>query len=292
MLQVMGDTAFLNGAFVHRDEAKVSAWDRGFMFADAVYEVVRYYNGRALGMTAHLERLAHSLGEIDLVLPDDSPMLDAVSDALVERNGEPDAAVYWQVTRGAAERDHRFPPASTPPTVFVMSQPMPPLRVEGPPATMTAMTTPEIRWPRCGIKATALLPNVLARQEAAEAGCDEALFVRPDGSVAEGTARSVFMVADGRLRTHPLDGTILGSITRRLVLDFAAQLGIDVDETPFAVHELYDADELIAAGTTTEIKPIVSVDGKAIGHGEVGPVTRRLVDAYRMHVVETCGVTA
>lgn len=288
----MGDIAYLNGQFVHRDQAKVSAWDRGFMFADAVYEVVRYYNGKPIGMHEHVERLAHSLGEIRLALPDDQQPLAEVSDELVRRNDEPDAGVYWQVTRGVAERDHRFPHGSIRPTVFAMSQPMQPLEVDRDPPTMTAVTTPEIRWPRCAIKATALLPNVLARQIAADAGADEAIFVRPNGDVAEGTARSVFMVADDTLHTYPLDGTVLGSITRRLVIDFAHQLGVEVVEKPFTVDQLFDADELIAAGTTTEIKPIIAVDGRHIGRGEPGPVTRRLVDAYRQFVVERCGIGA
>jgi len=286
----MGDIAYLNGAFVHRDEARVSAWDRGFMFADAVYEVVRYYNGRPIGMQEHIDRLMFSLGEIRLALPETEQPLAGASDELVRRNDEPDAAVYWQVTRGVAERDHCFPHPSVRPTVFAMCQPMPPLVRSGPPPTMTAITTPEIRWPKCAIKSTALLPNVLARQWAADAGCDEAIFVRPDGSVAEGTARSLFMVKDGRLRTHPLDGAILGSITRRLVIDFAREIGIDVVEQPFTVEQVFDADELLAAGTTTEIRPIVAVDHRTIGRGEPGPVTGRLLDAYRRMVVHACAM--
>lgn len=286
----MGDIAYLNGSFVHRDDAKVSAWDRGFMFADAVYEVVRYYNGRAIGMNEHADRLAFSLGEIRLSMPEAERPLDEVSDELVRRNDEPDAAVYWQVTRGVAERDHRFPHPTVRPTVFAMSQPMPPLMRDRLPPTMTAITTPEIRWPKCAIKSTALLANVLARQWAADADCDEAIFVRPDGAIAEGTARSVFMVKNNRLHTHPLDGTILGSITRRLVIDFAHEIGIDVVEQPFTVDQIFDADEMIAAGTTSEIRPIVEVDHRTIGRGEPGPIARRLADAYRQMVVRACEI--
>ncbi len=284
----MDQWVYLNGAYVSAAHAAISPFDRGFLFADGVYEVVRYYNGKPLAMAEHLERLAFSLAELKLTPPPPVEQFAEISDRLVERNAAPDAGVYWQVTRGAARRTHAFP-TDAKPTVFAACEPAPPLSDGDAVEPLTAISHEETRWARCAIKSVALLPNVLARQAAEEAGCDEAIFVRDDGTVTEGAARSILVVRDGVIETHPLDGRILGSITRMIVLRLAEQLSLPVREQAVTLEQMLGADEVIAVGTTTEVRPIRSIDGKLIGGGAVGPVTRALVAAYRQHVKQACG---
>jgi D-alanine transaminase len=284
----MEPTVYLNNAFLPASKALISPDDRGFVFADGVYEVVRYYGGRPLGMRQHLDRMIHSMREIQIKLPDDIEPFDRISDELISRNASPDAYVYWQVTRGPAPRDHRFPDPPVRPTVYACTKAMSPLQTQGPPPAMSAITHPEIRWSKCSIKSISLLPNVLARQAAHKADTDEAIFVRDDQVVTEATARSIFIAAEGRLHTYPLDGTVLGSITRQIAIDLANQLGIEVIEEPYALTQLLAADEVIAAGTTTEVRPITHVDGQPINNARIGPIARALADAYRRYVVEQC----
>jgi len=290
MLIPMTATVFLNGAYLPAERATISPFDRGFIFADGVYEVVRYYGGKPFTMADHLDRLANSMSALRLALPADHPAFDDVSEQLVNRNDSADCYVYWQVTRGAAPRDHRFPAGELPATTFAFAKPMPPLVREGPPASMTAITHPETRWARCSIKSIALLPNVLARQAAEDAGCEEAIFVRDDGTVTEGTARSIFAVIDGHLRTHPLDGSILPSITRQVALDLAGEIGMSVDEAAFARDDMLQADEVFLVGTTTEVRPVLAIDGQSIGSGEPGSVTVRLAEAMRQRIIADCGL--
>jgi len=283
----MARTVYLNGEYLPQEQAHISPFDRGFLFADGVYEVVRYYGGKPLAMAEHLQRLAESMAQVGIVLPGESGGLDHISDRLVDLNDCPDCYVYWQVTRGAAERDHRFPDPPVEPTVFAFAKAMSPLGSFDDARPMTAITHPDTRWKRCGIKSVSLLPNVLARQAAAEAGCDEAILVRSDGCVTEGTARSVLAVCDGEIHTHPADGSILGSITRKIVLQLARDCGQAVVEAPFTVEQMRAADELILVGTTTEVKPLVEVDGQTIGRGE-RRVTRQLAEAFAEHVRREC----
>ncbi len=289
---VMSPTVYLDGQYASRDQALISPLDRGFLFADGVYEVVRYYGGRPLAMAEHTRRMADSLAMVRITYPDDLEPLPRVSERLVEANACPDCYVYWQVTRGVAERDHRFPDPPVRPTIFAFAKPMGPLppRVDLQP--MTAITHPDIRWQRCAIKSVALLPNVLARQAAADAGADEAILVNADGHVTEGTARSVLAVFRGRVHTHPLDGSILGSITRRLVLMLAEDADIEVVEQAFTAEQLLAADEVMVAGTTTEVRPVSTVDGSSIGDREVGPVTRRLAEALHAYTRRECGLAS
>lgn len=286
----MTKTAYLNGQYVPQDQALVSAEDRGFTFADGVYEVVRYYAGRPLGMAAHIKRLIYSLAQLRIDLPGPADIFSQISDELIARNQTPDAYVYWQVTRGAALRDHRFPDPPVRPTVYASVKPMPPLDPDAPPTPMSAITYPEIRWSRCAIKSVSLLPNVLARQAAHEAGCDEAIFVRDDNIVTEGTARSIMMVKDLVAYTYPLDGTILGSITREMVIELAAGRGIEIREHPFTHAQMIAADEVFAVGTTTQVRPIVQVDQQKIGPGDTGPITLGLAKAYTQRVLDKCGL--
>lgn len=271
---------YLNGAYVPHSEARVSVDDRGFLFADGVYEVVRVYGGRPYLMAEHLDRLARGLKSLEIRF-DGVEVLGDVAEKLIKENGiDGDANVYMQVTRGAAPRKHAFPPADTPPTVYVAVRPITPNPDEYYEKGVDAITTPDNRWARCDIKTVSLLPNVLANQKAHAAGAFEALFVR-DGVVLEGSHSNLFAVYDGTLVTYPKCNYILPGITRDRVIAIARDLGIPVQEGPILIDRLYEADELFLSGTTTEVMPLARVDGRTIGSGAAGPITRRLQEAYR-----------
>ncbi len=275
------DTVYFNGIFLPKADVRISPDDRGFLFADGAYEVVRSYGGRLFGLEAHLARLADGLRALRI----DGVTTAALSDVcpeLLRRNAlAGDAMVYLQVTRGAAPRRHAFPDPPVPPTVY--ATPLP-LRPRGDAAQGVAViTAPDLRWTRCDIKSVALLPNVLAHQQAVDAGATEAILVR-DGVALEGTATSFFGVFDGTVRTAPKSNYILPSITRGVVLDLCRANGIPALEQPILLHELRGADELFLAGTTVEVMPIVTLDGAPVGAGCPGPVTRRLFELFRAQI--------
>ena len=271
---------YLNGEFVDHASARVSVDDRGFLFADGVYEVARVYDGRIFQLRPHMERMQHGLGELRIHAQVDA--IPDIAERLLDENElrQGDATVYVQVTRGAAPRAHAFPPPETPATVYVLAKPF-----RQHPATyfedgVATITVPDTRWSRCDIKSIALLPNVLANQQAKDHGAFEALFVR-DGALIEGSHSNLFGVLDGRLITYHLCGYILGGITRKLIMDRAPELGIRVAEEPVKLAELDRVEELFLSGTTTEVMPISKVDNKLIGDGKPGPVTRRLQEAFQ-----------
>jgi D-alanine transaminase len=274
----VSDIVFLNGAFVPRDRALVPVDDRGFLFGDGVYEVIRVVGGRYVDADRHLDRLARSLVELRLERgPDDGTGLLEIGLDLLARNGIAgggQAVVYVQVTRGVAPRRHAFPPPGTPPTVFVAAGGFVPRRdlME---TGVAAVTHPDLRWRRCDIKSVNLLPNVLAKQTATEQDAYEAILVR-DGVVTEGTHSNVFAVVDGVLRTHPTGPAILPGVTRAVVVELARDAGLHVEERAFSAAELAQAAEVFATGTTTDVMPVVAVDGRAVGGGHPGPVARRL----------------
>lgn len=276
----------LNGMLLDGSVATIPLDDRGFYFGDGAYEVVRVVDGRAFAADAHQVRLERSLREISIEAP--AALLDGGMEALchriVEANGHTagHATVYLQVTRGAAPRTHGFPPPGTPPTVFASSARFEiprRLREEG----AAAITLPDIRWTRCDIKSINLLANVLAKQSAVEAGAFEALFVR-EGKLTEGASSNLFGVVDGVLRTFPLGNLILGGITRAIVLELAAEAGIAVAEEPLSTGDLAQVDELFVTGTTTDVQPLVAVDGWSIGDGHPGPVTLHLQEALELRM--------
>jgi D-alanine transaminase len=271
---------YLNGEYIPHAEARISVDDRGFLFADGVYEVVRVYEGRPFLMTEHLERMAHGLRELRIAFDDVASLGDIAARLLDENDIRGDATIYFQITRGAAPRKHAFPADGTPPTVYVAAKPF----AQHPDAFfhdgVAAITVPDNRWARCDIKSVSLLPNVLANQMAKEAGAFEALFVR-DGVLLEGSHSNLFGVVDGTLVTYPRCNYILPGITRDLVLRIAGELGIPTREAPIFVDRFARIDELFLSGTTTEVMPIVRVDGKAVGSGRPGEITRRLQEAYR-----------
>jgi D-alanine transaminase len=275
-------TVYLNGEFLPVERAKLSVLDRGFIFGDGVYEVWRVVDGRLFEHARHESRLRHGLRALEIRVPDaDIEALESVARRLLRENQleQGEGTFYVEITRGAAPRTHAFPAAGTPPTVFAMTS-----RFEVPHALRAAgaraITQPDTRWLQCNIKTVQLLPNVMAKQKAQAAGALEAIFVR-DGLVTEGTHTSVFGVRDGVVLTHPLSPLILPSITRALVIEITRELGVPLREAPFSSADLFELDELWVSGTTTDITPIVEVDGRRIGSGTPGPVTGRLYAALQ-----------
>lgn len=271
---------YLNGDYVPLEEARISVEDRGFLFADGLYEVIRVYRGRLFLMEEHIARLKRGLEAVRIRF-DGADELPEIARRLVDENGlaDGDATVYVQVTRGAAPRAHAFPAPPIPPTVYVAARafrPHPPEYLEN---GVAAITVPDTRWARCDIKSVSLLPNVLANQRAKEAGVFEAVFVR-DGVLIEGSHANLLGVVDGVVVTYPECNYILPGITRALVLKLARELGIPVREAPIHIDSLSEVQELFLSGTTTEVMPITLLDGRPIGDGRPGPITRRLSSAF------------
>jgi len=271
---------FLDGKYIDQSEARVSVDDRGFLFADGIYEVIRVYDGRLFLTGPHFDRLRRGLDatRIESHAPD---YLLEVSNRLIVENGlqDDDAIVYIQVTRGAAPRRHAFPPPGTTPTVYVAVKPFPRFPAENYESGEAAISVPDTRWGRCDIKSIGLLPNVMANQQAKEAGAFEALFVR-DGVLIEGSHSNLLGVIAGELVTYPACNYILGGITRDFVLGLARGLGIPVREGPIFADRLDDVEELFLSGTTTEVMPLTRLDGRPVGDGRVGSIARRLERAY------------
>ncbi len=270
-------TVYLNGEFVPKERAMISVDDRGFVFGDGIYEVVRVIDGRIFEWGMHAARLARGLDGIRIAFGAEKIAgLKDVCEQLVHDNGiaSGEATVYMQVSRGAAPRTHYFPPANTPPTVYVSAS-----RFTVPQQDrergVAAITFPDFRWLRCDLKTVNLLGAVLARQAATEAGAYEAILLR-DGNVTEGAATNVFAVVDGTLRTHPLGNLILPGVTRQVVVDLISENGLELVQNPVTQSELLRASELFLAGTTTDVTPVISLDGKPVGNGAPGPMTRKL----------------
>ena len=272
-------TAYFNGEFVPREDVRVSPDDRGFLFSDGVYEVLRSYGGRLFEVERHVERLASSLAAMRIrgVMASD---LAPIFEELLARNelSAADALVYLQVTRGTAPRTHRYPDPPVPPTVYSYAWAFSP--EHSPEDGGRAITVPDQRWARCDIKTVALIPNCMANQEAREAAAVEAIFVR-DGVALEGTHTNLFAVFRGRVRTAPLTNYILPGVTRAVVLQLCHQAGFEVAEEPIFADELYRADEVFIVGTTAEVTPIVDLDGRAIGSGRPGTLALELLRRLR-----------
>jgi D-alanine transaminase len=270
-------TVYLNGGFIPKERATISVEDRGFIFGDGIYEVVRVIDGRIFEWGAHAARLARGLSGIRIAF--DSAAIDAlkgVCERLVSDNdlADGEAIVYMQVSRGAAPRTHHFPPAGTAPTVYAVASRFIVPRADRESGVKT-ITFPDFRWLRCDLKTVNLLGAVLARQAATEAGAYEAILLR-DGIVTEGAATNAFAVVDGVIRTHPLGNLILPGITRQVVVKLMSENGIALVERPVTQGELLRASEIFLCGTTTDVTPVISLDGKPVGAGAPGPVTKRL----------------
>ena len=275
------DLVYLNGAYLPRSEARVLVDDRGFVFGDGVYEFTPLYGGRGLRLQRRIERLRRGLRalRIDYDVED----VPRIYEALVDRNRLAEgkgAAIYIQVTRGAAPRTHAFPRPASVPTVFACPAPLRSPTAEEWEEGLTAVTVPDSRWGRVDLKTLQLLPNVLAQEAAVSAGVDEAILVR-DGFALEGARSNLFVVLDGVIRTHPASNQVLPGITREMILELAVARGCTVREVATPVEALADASEVFMTGSSTELKSVLRIDGRDMGDGAPGPVARELYEAFR-----------
>ena len=278
----MSRIAYVNGAYVPHRTASVHVEDRGYQFADGVYEVCEVARGYIIDMKRHLDRLDRSLRELAIEWPTGRKPLEMIMAEVIRRNRVENGLVYLQVTRGVAPRDHFFPAKPVPPALVVTAKRSDPAAaVRRVAQGIKVITVPENRWERVDIKTVGLLPNVLARQQAREAGAAEAWFVDPDGTVKEGAATNAWIVtADGTLVTRPAEFGILRGVTRATVMDIAARLGIAVEERAFTVEEARRAKEAFITAASTVVMPVVAIDGDSVANGHPGSVTLSLRDAF------------
>jgi len=283
-------TVFLNNRFLPEDEASISPLDRGFLFADGVYEVIPSIDGMPFGLEPHLQRLQRSLDGLRITNPYPMERWRTICRELLAQNGGGDAAIYLQVTRGApTRRDHAFPPADVPPTVFMTVSPLVrPMIYDAPNAQGgSAITAPDNRWGRCDIKSIALLPNVLYRQQAVEAGVTEVIMIK-NGWLTEGSSTNVFVVHGGVVATPPLSTRILGGVTRNMVVDLCVRFGLRIEEREVSRSELVNADEVWLTSSSKDVLPIVKLDGRPIGAGKPGATWLEFAPQYLAYKQRAC----
>ena len=280
----MSKIVYVNGDFVPEDEARISIFDRGFVFGDGVYEVVPVIRGRLADRNYFLERLTRSLNELGIAWPCSKDEYQQVLEQLVARNGLEEGIVYTQVTRGTADRQFTFP-GNTPATMTAFTQVMPLLDHPAAAKGISVVSTDEIRWLRRDIKSLNLLAQVLAKQYAADHGADEAWMIE-DGWVTEGASSSAYIVRNSKIITRPLSNRILPGIRRRRLLELAAEAGIASEERPFNLTEAQAADEAFISSATTILHPVVIIDGKPVANGNPGPLTRKLRGMYIKHMLD------
>lgn len=277
---------YVNGAWFDAGFPPIHPEDRGYQFGDGIYEVVRIYQGNYYQLDEHLARLQRSAKELHLVYPWKIEELKSIARELVVKNGitsDDDAILYVQITRGVAERQFEYPPDSKPVlTAYVRKKNRPLQQLT---TGIRVLSVEDIRWLRCDIKSLNLLGAVLAKQSAKAAGADDAVLHR-GGTVTEGSASNLFAIKNGFLYTHPATNLILHGITRSTVLQLASTLSIPVIEEPFQLDFLRNADEAFLTGTTSELMPIVSLDNSPVGDGVVGPIVRKLQQAFELHITK------
>ena len=283
---------YLNGQFLQRSEAKLSVDDRGFFFGDGVYEVTRVVRGRLFEWDRHARRLARGLKELRIDAGLDLDTIRSLQERLVRENDivEGQGTVYLQITRGAAPRTHHFPPEGTPATVFLSASPFVPaseLRSRG----VAVTTYPDYRWSRCDLKTVNLLPAVMAKQFASDNDAFESIFVR-EAVITEGSHTNVFGVIGGQVRTYPNSNYILPGVTRDVVIELAHELGVPLSETPIYRHEIAALEECFLTGTTSDVMPVVAIDGKPVGNGRPGPITMQLYEALARRLAEVAAKPA
>ena len=278
----MGRIAYVNGRFMRHAQAAVHIEDRGYQFSDGIYEVWAVFGGKLVDSTGHFARLKRSLGELRIAEPMSEAALTIVLAQTVRRNRISEGLVYLQVTRGVAPRDHPFPDPPPMPAVVITAKAVDPAAAEARAAKGAAViTVPENRWGRCDIKTVGLLPNVLAKQAAREAGAVEAWFVDDLGLVTEGASSNAWIVdQSGALRTRDIQANILRGVTRNSIVALAAELGLPLEERPFTPDEAKSAKEAFITGAGTLVLPIVKIDGAKVGDGAPGPVAKRLRHLY------------
>ena len=283
----MSRIVYVNGEYVPEEEARVSIFDRGFVFGDGVYEVVPVIRGRLADRDYFLQRLTRSLDELGIAWPCSEAEYQEVLEQLVARNSLEEGIVYTQVTRGASDRQFTFP-ANTPSSMAAFTQVMPLLENPSAANGITVVTTSEIRWLRRDIKSLNLLAQVLAKQYAADQGAGEAWMIE-DGLVTEGASSTAYIVKESKVITRPLSNRVLPGIRRRRLLELAAEAGIAFEERPFSLAEALAADEAFVSSATTILHPVISVDDNQIGDGKPGPLTRKLRGLYIDHMLEEVG---
>ena len=271
---------YLNGQFMPLEEARIPVLDRGFIFGDGVYEVIPVYSRRPFRLAEHLRRLQNSLNGIRLANPHSIDEWRDLIHQVIAGNAEEDQYIYLHITRGVAKRDHAFPPANTPPTVFILSNPL-----TTPPQSLcetgvSAVTATDNRWLRCDIKGISLLPNVLLRQMAVDADATETLLLR-EGFLTEGAASNIFVVSENTLLAPPKNHLMLPGITYDVVLELAEAHGMKYEVREISEFEIRAAQELWMTSSTREVLPITSLDGKSVGTGKPGPVFHRMHALYQ-----------
>ncbi|MDT8371212.1 MAG: D-amino-acid transaminase [Gammaproteobacteria bacterium] len=272
---------YLNGQFLPADQAQVSVFDRGFLLGDGVYEVIPVYDGHCFELEAHLNRLQYSLDGVRMKNPMTPRQWQIMIEELVVRNGGGDQSLYLQVTRGVAPRDHLFP-TGVEPTAFAMSNPLQAVPEKYKQNGIKAITLADIRWANCNIKAITLLPNSLLKQQAQEAGAQEALLIR-DGYLTEGAASNAYVVLDGTIYTSPKDEKVLPGITREVVIKLALENDIPLLEQAVTEQQLRQADEIWMSSSTKEVVPITELDNDAVGDGKPGSVWKQIDSLYQQY---------
>jgi len=270
---------YLNGEYLPLSEARVSVLDRGFIFGDGVYEVIPAYGGKVLRFEHHMQRLNDSLEAVRITNPLTNEIWLEIINKLISDTGSADQSIYLHITRGVAERDHRFPENSEP-TVFVMSNILQTVEPEILQKGISAITLDDIRWQYCNIKAIALLPNILLRQQAIDKGAMEAILIR-DGEVTEGAASNAFIVNQGIIKTPPKGKRLLPGITRDLIVELAKSHNMPIEEANISEKEFLNADEIWLTSSTKEILPVTRLNDKTIGSGKPGPVWQDMYQKFQ-----------
>ncbi|MBK1635530.1 D-amino-acid transaminase [Rhodovulum adriaticum] len=276
----MSRTVYVNGTYLPEEEAKVSVFDRGFLFADGVYEVTSVLDGKLIDFHGHAQRLQRSLGELGMTSPVTMDELLDIHRELVTRNDLSEGMIYLQITRGApADRDFVFPGPDTPPTLVLFTQAKGLIDSPAAEKGISVISIDDIRWGRRDIKTVQLLYPSMGKMMAKEAGADDAWMVA-EGFVTEGTSNNAYIVKDGKIVTRHLGNEILHGITRAAVLKFASEAQMEVEERPFTIEEAKQADEAFVTSASTFVTAVVAIDGVSLGDGTPGPVARRLRDIY------------
>lgn len=274
----MNETVYLNGEYMPKENAKISPNDRGFIFADGVYEVAKYYNGKPFRYDDHIQRLERSLSELEIDFAETDGLKSVFSELVIRNNfQEKHAGVYLQISRGENKRVHHFP-ENIKPTVYAFAFALPSSK-DNLEDGIKVLTHEDIRWQRCDIKSVSLLPNTMLYNKAVKAGAGECVLIR-NGMVTEATHSSVLGVKNGIVITRPLSNLILPGITRKVILEICAAGNIPCEEREFSENELYDLDEIIIAGTGSEITPAIRVNDRIIGNGKPGEITRFIQNKF------------
>ena len=274
-------TVYLNGQFMPIEEARIPVLDRGFIFGDGIYEVIPAYSRHVFRLTEHLRRLQYSLDGIRLPNPHSNQEWTGIINDLIKRNEAEDQYIYLHVTRGVAKRDHAFPNPPVQPTIFIMSSPLVTPPVELLASGVRAITAPDNRWLRCDIKATSLLPNVLLRQMAIDAGCSETILIRDNEFMTEGAASNIFLVKNDVLLAPPKDHFMLPGITYDVILEIATANNIRYEIRRIGKEELSSPDELLLTSSTKEVLAITTLDNQPVGSGKPGAMFTRLHKLYQ-----------